>query len=310
MAKGYLLVFLTAIISGFSIFINKFGVGIFKNPYLYTFLRNVTVAIFLTFLLILFKDWKNFAKLTKKQWLLLLIVGLVGGCIPFFLFFKGLSMTSSAEAGFIHKTLFLWASILALLFLKEKLDKKFFIGASTLLFGNFILLKDFLLRGNYGNFLVLVATLFWAIENTIAKYLLKDLTGRQVAWGRMFFGSLFMLIYLAFTNQLTPILALSSKQINWVLITSAFLFGYVFTWYSGLKYIPLSQATIILLLGSPITTFLNFIHNSILHRSFVPPPQNEILSSLLVVLGIFVVLGLKKILEIFSALKKLIYVRT
>ena len=309
MAKGYLLVLLTALISGFAIFINKFGVGIFKSPYLYTFLRNVAVAIFLTCLLILFKDWKNFAKLTKKQWLLLLIVGLVGGCIPFFLFFKGLSMTSAAEAGFIHKTLFLWASILAFLFLKEKLDKRFFIGALLLLFGNFLLLKDFLLRGSYGNLLVLIATIFWAIENTISKYLLKDLVGRQVAWGRMFFGSLFMLIYLGFTNQLSPILDLTQKQINWVLFTSLFLFGYVLTWYSGLKYIPLSHATVILLLGSPITTFLNVAHNSILRQTFVVPPQNEILSSLLVVLGILVVLGLKKTLEILSALKKLIYVR-
>lgn len=302
MAKGYLLVFLTALISGFSIFINKFGLGFFKNPYLFTFLKNVTVAFFLSSFLILFKDRKNLLKLNKKQWFLLVLIGLLGGSLPFLLFFKGLSLTSSAEASFLHKTMFLGASLFAFLFLKEKIDKRFLLGAIILLFANSLLLKNFFFRTNYGNLLVFSATLFWAIENTISKYLLKDLKGREVAWGRMFFGSIFILIYLAFTHQLAPILTLSLKQINWVLITSVLLLGYVLTWYSGLKYVPLSQASAILLIGSPITTFLNFVSGTKIS-------QNEIFSAILVILAILLILGLKRIFDILKSLKNLIYVR-
>lgn len=44
--KGYFLVLGTAFISGFSIFINKFGVSVI-NPYIFTFLKNAVVALIL-----------------------------------------------------------------------------------------------------------------------------------------------------------------------------------------------------------------------------------------------------------------------
>lgn len=302
MNKGYFLIFSTAIISGFSIFINKFGVGIFKNPYLFTFLKNVVVAIFLSSLLIFFKDWQKLEKIKKKEWLLLILIGLVGGSIPFLLFFKGLSLTSSAEASFVHKTLFIWTAILAAIFLKEKLERKFLLGGTILLFANFILLKKLPLQMNYGNLLVFLATLLWAIENTISKNVLKTLSGREVAWGRMFFGSIFILIYLIFTHQLSPISSLNIKQIEWIFITSFLLFGYVLTWYSGLKYVPLHQASAILLFGSFITTFLNLISGG-------KVSENELISGFLIVVGVIFILGIKKIFEILKSLKDLIYVR-
>ncbi|MBC7074244.1 EamA family transporter, partial [Candidatus Parcubacteria bacterium] len=274
--RGYLLVFLTAFISGFSVYINKFGVGVFANPYLFTFLKNVVVTIFLFATLFLFKDWKQIKNFSKKDWFLLILIGFFGGSIPFLLFFKGLSQTSAAEGSFLHKTMFIYVTILAVLFLKEKIQKRFLVGASILFLGNFILLKKLFLRANFGNFLIFWATLLWAIENTISKYALKKLEGREVAWGRMFFGSIFILIYLIFTHQLSPILSLNLKQISWVLITSIFLFGYVLSWYSGLKYIPLHQATAILLLGSPITTFLNLVSGTNI-------PKLEFLSAISIV---------------------------
>lgn len=302
MQKGYLLVFLTAIISGFSIFINKFGVkGI--NPYIYTFLRVIIVATFLSGLLLAFKDLKSLKLLTKKQWLLLILVGLVGGSIPFLLFFKGLSLTTAAKSSFIHKTMFIYVAILAKLILKEKIDKKFLLGGIVLLIGNLILLKKIPSEINYGDLLVFFATLLWATENTISKYLLKDLNGRQLAWGRMFFGSLFILLFLLFTNQTNLIFNLNLKQISWVLITAFILFGYVMTWYSGLKYIPVSQATAILLLGGPITTLLSLLSAGKIVYS-------EILSGLLIILGIIILVGIKESFKILKKIKQLIYVRS
>src|SRR3989344_5494999 len=88
--KGYFLVFLTAVISGFSIFINKFSVSAI-NPYVFTGLKNVIVAVFLSSLFIFLKDFKIFRTAKIKEWILLAVIGLVGGSIPFLLFFKGLS---------------------------------------------------------------------------------------------------------------------------------------------------------------------------------------------------------------------------
>lgn len=298
--KGYFLVFLTAIISGFAIFINQFGVKIF-NPYIFTGLKNLIVAIMLTSLVLILKDLKIFKKLKKKQWFLLISIGLIGGSVPFLLFFKGLSLTGAAKGSFLHKTMFLYVAVFAAVFLKEKIDKRFLFGGLLLIFGNFFFLRKLSPAINQGDLLVLLATLFWAAENTISKYALRELPGRTVAWGRMFFGSLFIFIFLSFTNQLTLLLQFNWQQISWVVITSIILFGYVMTWYSGLKYIPVSRAAVVLLLGSPITTLLSFIQTGQIN------PQN-ILANLFIVLGIILVLGLKETWHLIKGIKKLIYV--
>ena len=301
--KGYFLVFLTAVISGFAIFINKFGVKVI-NPYIFTWLKNLTVAIFLTGLLLALRDWKTLKNLTKKQWFSLITIGFVGGSIPFFLFFKGLSLTNPAKASFLHKTMFIYVAFLAVIFLKEKIDKRFLFGGFLLIFGSLFLLKRLPSSINHGDLLVFLATLLWAIENTISKYVLKSpaLLGRTVAWARMFFGAFFMLIFLLITNQLNLLSGLTLKQISWVAITAAILFGYVMTWYSGLKYVQVSKATVILLLGSPMTTFLSLIFE----KKIV---YQNVLSGILIILGVIIVIGFKETLKLLKEIKKSIYVR-
>lgn len=258
MNKGLSLVFLTAVISGFSIFLNKFGVGGI-NPYVFTFSKNLIVFLFLFSVIVFFRKFDQLKKLPAKQWLKLAVIGLLGGSIPFLLFFKGLSMASGATSAFIHKTMFVYVMFLAAIFLKEKINKKVLAGAAILLLGNFLLLKMNNFAFNIGDFLILVATLFWAVENTISKYVLKTLNSTIVAFGRMFFGSIFILIFLIFSGNINSVATLTAGQMLWVIITSALLFFYVFTWYSGLKHVKVSIATSVLLLGSPITTLLSFI---------------------------------------------------
>ena len=257
MKKGLLLVFLTAIISGFAIFINKFGVaGI--NSSIFAFSKNLVVALLLFSLLLLYKKKDELKKLSRRQWASLAAVGLIGGSVPFLLFFKGLQMTSSATGAFIHKTMFIYIAILAVIFLKEKLNKTIFVAAALLLAGNFLLLGISTFSVDTGTALILLATLFWAVENVISKHLLKNLSGNTVAFGRMFFGSLFILIFLIATGQAPLLTAITQKQLLWILLSSAILLGYVTTWYNGLKNVRVSVAASVLLLGSPITTLLSF----------------------------------------------------
>jgi len=85
--KGYLLVLGTAIISGVSIFVNQFGVRVINSD-IFTGLKNIVVAVILLCLIFWFKEWKLLAKLKIKEWLTLVLIGLVGGSIPFLLFFR------------------------------------------------------------------------------------------------------------------------------------------------------------------------------------------------------------------------------
>src|SRR3989338_1473918 len=248
----------TAVISGFAIFANKFGVtGI--NSSVYTFARLIIVAAIMFATIFFLGNFSQLKKLSRKQWLSLAAVGLVGGSIPFLLFFRGLQLVSGPAGSFIQKTMFIFVAIVAVAFLKEKLNLGMIVGGILLLAGNFIFLQlwtqDF--AWGTGHTLVLIATLFWAVENTYSKYLLRNMPGNVLAFGRMSFGSLFILVYLAFTGEIALMASLTQDQMLWILATSVILFGYVLTWYNGLKDLSVTAATSILLLGSPITTALN-----------------------------------------------------
>ena len=302
MNRGFVLVLSTAIISGFSIFINKFGVSV-VNPYVFAGLKNLLVAIFLTSLILILKDLPTLKKLTKKQWSLLVGIGLVGGSAPFLLFFKGLTMISAPEGSFIQKTMFVFVSLIAVWALKEKLEKKFIVAALLLLAGNALLLKNLHLTFGVGTLLVLGATVLWAVENVISKYMLRDLSWRIVAWARMFFGSAFIFAFLVFTGQVNLIATIGAKQWGWTLVTAVLLIGYVSTWYAGLKNIEVSKATAILLLGSPITTVLSLIAGGSIS-------VREIGATLLILLGALMVIGLKNILLTLKKVKLSNYART
>lgn len=256
--KGLLLVLGTALISGTVVFISKIGVTVI-NPYIFAGLKNIIVALVVVGWLLMLKDWQLLRSLNKKQWLLLLGVGLIGGSIPFLLYFKGLSLTTPVQAAFIHKTLFIYVAVLAVVFLKEKISRGFLIGGLLLLLGNILLLRIIPHQFGWGDFFILIATLFWASENVLSKYLLKELPSRIVIWGRMFFGSIFIILFWLMTGQAHLAASLNIQQIGWVLITSVFLFGYLATWYTGLKYLKVSVAATILLLASPITTLLSLL---------------------------------------------------
>lgn len=256
--KGLLLVLATAIISGIAIFLNKFGIAVI-SPFIFTGLKNVIVVVFVASWLLIMKDWNLLKSLSKKQWIQLIGIGLIGGSIPFLLFFKGLSMTSAAQAALIHKTLFFWAAVLALLFLKEKISKNFIILALALVIGNALLLKLLPTSFGLGDLLILAATLLWAFEAVLSKKALSRLPARIVIFGRMFFGTLFIILFWFISGQSAMLVRLEAAQLGWVLITAVFLFGYVATWYSGLKYLKVSSATAILTLGGIITSLLSYI---------------------------------------------------
>jgi len=256
--KGTILVLTTAVISGFSIFINKFGVKEF-DPYLFTWLKNSFVALFLLGLIIGVREVEELKRLQRKDWLLLSAIGLVGGAIPFLLFFKGLSLTTGANASFVHKTMFVYVAFFAATFLKERIDRRILLAAILLLLGNVLFLKILPFGSRSGDLLIFLATMFWAGENTLSKYALRMLSPRVVAFGRMGIGSLFILLFLIFTGHINSIANLTLPHLRWLLVTSLFLFGYVTTWYAGLRYLKATVATSILLLGGPITALLTLV---------------------------------------------------
>uniref|UniRef100_A0A831Z2E7 DMT family transporter n=1 Tax=candidate division WWE3 bacterium TaxID=2053526 RepID=A0A831Z2E7_UNCKA len=277
--KGILLVGATAVISGVAIFVSKLGLKDF-DPALFTWLRNTIVAVSLLGLIAGRKEFGVLRRLTARDWGRLAAIGLIGGSIPFLLFFQGLVLTSAANASFLHKTMFIWAALLAAPLLGERMDRKLLPAASLFLLGNALLLKIFPggFRFQFGDLLILVATLLWASENVLSKHVLRTIPPRVVALGRMGIGSLIILGVLIATGKITLLGQLTVPHLGWVALTALFPLAYVLTWYAGLREIKVTTATSILLLGSPITTLLVAL-------------QSGLLPSFLQVLGMVLIAG-------------------
>ncbi|OGY42027.1 MAG: hypothetical protein A2Y67_03010 [Candidatus Buchananbacteria bacterium RBG_13_39_9] len=286
--KGLSLVLGTALISGISVFLNKFAVAAISNSDVFTTVKNLTVGLVLTCLILLPIYFSKLKSLKKGDWLKLFLIGVIGGSIPFLLFFKGLSLTSASSAAFIHKTLFLWVSFLAVYFLKEKLGRMQYFALALLFLGNFTMLGFKMFNLSQGELLVLGATLMWAVEFVIAKKVLVSVSAEIVAWARMFFGSIILLGYLVISGQAMNLMALNSNQWFWVAISSVLLLGYVLTWYKALAKLPAVVVTSVLVFASPITTCLELI---ISHKINV----YQVFGSLAIILaGGLIIYSLKK----------------
>ncbi|PIY97104.1 MAG: hypothetical protein COY66_01300 [Candidatus Kerfeldbacteria bacterium CG_4_10_14_0_8_um_filter_42_10] len=278
--KGILLAFGAALVSGVANFVNKSGVTAVKDPFVYTTIKNLITAGLLLAVLLLFKNIKQLKALKKQDWLKLTVIGLIGGGIPFLLFFKGLSLTSAGSASFIHKTMFVWIALFALPFLKEKFHWYQYGALGILFLGNYILVGPKAWGWGAGESLILIATLFWAAEFIIAKRVLKKIHPNIVAWARMSIGLVFLLLFLFFTGRISVLAAVSVAGWGWSLLTGSILLLFVLSWYHALKRAPATLVTSVLVFASPITTLLDelFRKQQLLFNSAI--------GSLIIIIGI------------------------
>lgn len=253
------LALITAVISGTNNFLTKIAVTAVKDPIVYTTLKNAIVAVLLIGIILVLGKWREILSLTRKQLFRLFIIGAIGGSIPFALFFTGLMKTSALNAGLIHKTLFVWVALLAVPFLKERFSWVQWVGVGTLFTANFVVggFKGF--NFNIGELMVLGATLFWAIENVIAKKALKDISSITVAGARMVVGSLILFAIVAGKGSAISLSALSFEQWGWTMLTSVLLLGYVLCWYTALKYAPATYVAALLVPATLVTNALTAI---------------------------------------------------
>ncbi len=267
-------------ISGLANFLNKMAVTAIPDPVFYTFLKNGLAALLLLSVLVLSSRWRELKQLNKNDWFKLLAIGVIGGSIPFILFFVGLSMTSAVSASLIHKTLFIWVALLAIPFLGERLGKIQWAALGLLLFGNFFLGTWQQLEFGRGELMILGATLFWAVENIIAKKALRNISSLLLTSARMVIGSVIIMAIVWWQGNLSLISQLNYEQWGLTAIIAVLLFAYVLSWYTALKLAPATLVASLLVPASLVTSLLSLIF---LDKAFT---RNDMISSLVMLLAL------------------------
>ena len=186
--QGIKLALLTAIISGVSVFVNRYAVKAVGDPLVYATVKNLGVGLLMA--VYLANKRVNLRAITKKDWVKLVAIGVIGGSLPFYLFFKGLLLAESAKAALIHKTLIIWIAVWAVPMLKEKISLKQLGALGLILVSNFIIGGVGEWSWGVGEWMILGATILWAIENVVAKVTLRKVEVDVIVGARMILGSI------------------------------------------------------------------------------------------------------------------------
>ena len=256
---GVGLALVTAAISGVAVFLNASAVRQVPDPAVYTTLKNAVAAVVLLGILVATHRWNDLRRIPARRWPALLAVGVVGGSIPFVLFFTGLAAASAPGAAFIHKTLFLWVALLALPMLGERAGIATVIGLVALLGGQALVLPPRDVAWGSGETMILAATILWAVETILVKRLLGETPALVVGALRMTLGVVVLVGYLVVSGRIAGVATVGAVGWAWIALTGLILAGYVGTWFAALRLAPATVVTSVLVVGAIVTGALSSI---------------------------------------------------
>jgi len=189
---------LLAFVWGSSFILMKIGLKSFSSE------QAAGIRMLLASLVLLPYSIKNLQFLKKKDLKSLLIAGFIGSFIPAFLFTKAQTQIDSALAGMLNSLTPVFTLIVGMLFHKTKFKWLQMLGLIMGLTGAIGLItsgEDFSLgKINSYALLIVLATIFYAININEIKTKLSHLTGVQITSLAFFFTGPAALIYLATTN--------------------------------------------------------------------------------------------------------------
>lgn len=262
---GVALAFGTACVSGVAVFVNSYGVRRVPDASVYTTAKNLVAALALVVAYAVADFRRPVVPATpaarrgaaRANRLGLVAVGVVGGGVPFVLFFEGLARAAGPQAAFLHKTLVVWVALLAVPLLGERL-RPVHVGAIALLVWGQAQLAGGVgtLRGD-GEALIVAATALWSVEVILAKRLLVGVASLTVGAARLGIGSLLLVGWLAATGRVDDLLGLASWQWGWAVLTGGLLAVYVATWFAALARAQAVDVTAALVAGALVTTALD-----------------------------------------------------
>jgi drug/metabolite transporter (DMT)-like permease len=263
-ATGIGLAFVTACVSGVSIYLNGRAVHHFHDATVFTTAKNAVAGVLLLAAALAWSRHRSARPasqrpaLRPRQWLALLGVAVVGGSVPFALFFEGLARAQATQAAFIQKTLVVWVALLAVPLLRERFRAPHALAICLLIGG-----QAWLAGGSgrvvfgEGEAMILAATLLWSVEVVYVKRLLASLPPRTLAAARMGGGTVLLLGWIAATGKLGQLGGYGVEQWRWVALSGLLLTAYVATWYAALARAQAIDVTAVLVFGAVITALLS-----------------------------------------------------
>ncbi len=222
-------------------------------------------------LLLLPKWWGDIKKLTKKEFLAVLLVSLFSGALGTIFYTSALGKVNYIQYSVVvllQQLQPIWAIAAAGVLLKEKITPKFLLWAVIALGAAYLItFKDLNVNFSSGSgtaiagLLALGAGFFWGTSTAVSKYVLNKVSYLTATALRFSFAPIFALGFIKSFNQ-TGSLYQINNQIWLTLILIAFTTGMVALaiYYYGLKKTPAKVTTLLELVWPASAIFIDYFY--------------------------------------------------
>ena len=254
--RGYLFALLSMVISGVAIYVNADAVKGFPDSTLYTALKNGVAGLaLLAPLAVSGARRRDLKGLSRRQAVLLAAVALIGGSVPYALYFRGLQLSTPVTASLIDHAQFLLVALTALAVLRERLGAGVWVSLVVLFAGLSAGLAADAVKLDAGVPFLAAGTVLFAADFVLMKYLLGGVPPYVVMLFKLGLGSALLLAFTAITGHAGMAARLSLLQWGYVLVTGLVLLGFTAASVAGLRHASATAVTAIPA-GSPLVTTL------------------------------------------------------
>ncbi|HVF69171.1 MAG TPA: DMT family transporter [Xanthomonadales bacterium] len=221
-------------------------------------------------MLLLFPLWiRDLKKMTRKDWIVITLIGLFAGALGTIFYTAALGMVQYIPYSVVvllQQLEPIFAISIAALLLKEKITKRFLLWAGLALVAAYLIsFKDLQVNLQTGGGTALAALLaisaaaMWGAGTSLGRYVLKDISFLSAAALRFAIAPVFALIIIFGLGQQSAMVSLSQQQII-TLVGITFSTGLIamLIYYYGLKRTPARIATICELTWPASAIFIDY----------------------------------------------------
>ena len=174
----------TVIIWGVNMPIMKFSL-VRVDAYLFNAVRLAVSALVLAAIVLWRRDrivdWKSTERSPRQQILLIVLYAFLSGFAYQVLFLLGIDRTSAGNTALIMSALPMWTAILAMLLIKERLNRAAWFGLGIALLGTMIVTLTVPKAGTSagsigGNMIVAAATFAWALGSVASRPIMNQVS--------------------------------------------------------------------------------------------------------------------------------------
>jgi drug/metabolite transporter (DMT)-like permease len=217
-------------------------------------------------LYLILKNKKNFIPKSKNDWIIYIGVGIFTIILPGILQNTGMTYTTASVSSIIQTSGPIFTIILAFIILKESSDTKKIIGSTIALIGTILLVistdKNFSITDStvYGNFLIMLSGISYAISSIITKSGLKNIKPLEILGFSSLLGFFGLTIISIISEPIDAILYLSIE--TWIIIFLLALFPSfiaIFFWYEAMAKEEISRLVVFVYLMPVFSVIFSFI---------------------------------------------------